>query len=83
MLPLTIKDLFKLKPGDKYVVYWAKDDKADDVRLNYETLEVETNVGGCIMSRSYAWYIKQAIDKNSNQINTARGTAYFYRSTNE
>jgi len=79
--PLPVGELFKLKPGDRFVAYWAKDDDPRDIRINYETLTVEANDGKTITDNGgFDWYTDEIVDPNGNQLNTSRGYAYFYRS---
>jgi hypothetical protein len=78
-VPLTVDELFALEPGDTFRVYWAKDDDPNDVRLNYETLEISDMDEETIWaSDDYIWSRKDFVG-SSNCLNTSRGYAYFYR----
>lgn len=41
-MKLTIAELIKFKIGDRFVVYWAKNDNSSDVRIDYETQTVSS-----------------------------------------
>jgi len=77
--PLSAREFFKLKKGDQYRVYWAKDDNPSDVRLNYEVLTITRIDGDCIMSGGYAWYREEVIDFDSNELYSSRGVAKLYK----
>lgn len=80
MTRLSIRDLFAMKPGDKYRVYWAKDDDPQYVRLNYDTQTVLSNDGETLTDGDYDWYLSEAHDDlDNNVLDTSRGLAYFYR----
>ena len=78
---LPIRKLFNLKPGDKYVVYWAKDDNPRDVRLDHEvqTVEEVTETSVFPTDHGYIWDLGKAPDLDDNELDTGRGYAYFYR----
>lgn len=82
MKPLAARDLFNLKPGDKFIVYWAKDDDKSYVRLDYEVQEVAEITGDTlyVTDPDYEWGRSEIVDPNRNELDTGRGTAYFYTS---
>lgn len=77
---LSIKELFNLKPGEKFIVYWAKDDDPRDVRLNYKTQIITSNDKETITvdDLGYEWYKTECPDEEDNLLDTSRGYAYFY-----
>ena len=78
--PLPAKELFKLKPGDKFVVYWAKDDDSQYVRMNYKTQVVKTNDGKTLEAKGdWIWEKEDFPDLKENLCDTSRGYAYFYK----
>lgn len=80
--PLFIRRLFDLKPGDRYVVYWAKDDDHQDVRLDHVTQTVASNDSTTLQPTDdgYEWYLEECdrLDPEHNMLDTGRGYAYFY-----
>jgi hypothetical protein len=80
-VPLPIAELRKLRVGDKFVVYWAKDDDPERVRCNYETQTVAevTEDGIILTTNDYDWAPDGDTDLDGNVIDTSRGYAYFYR----
>jgi len=86
---LPISELFQLKPGEKFVVFWAKDDNMRDIRLKYETHSIESTFEGFegkdpgffSGDGHYAWYKHEWCeeDGSSNMLDTSRGYAYFFK----
>lgn len=80
--PLPSSEFFALKPGDRFVVFWAKDDSPSDVRLNYEE-QVVASVGsdGTIYptDAGYEWSLRERTSPRENVLNTSRGYAYLFR----
>lgn len=78
---LSISKLFRLLPGDKFIVYWAKDDDPQYVRLNYEVQIVAHNDGESLQTEDdYEWCRDECAGLNpeENILDTSRGHAYFY-----
>lgn len=84
-VPLKMRDFVQLKPGDRFVVYWAKDDNPAYVRLDYTVQEVGKNDGSCILTEhgEYDWDFSKVADLDDNMLDTSRGHAYFYESPEE
>lgn len=79
-VPLPAKDLFTLPRGAAFVVYWAKDDDPQDVRLNYKRQEIAKTDGDLILTRDhYEWYRSEIVDPERNELDTSRGIARFFR----
>lgn len=77
--PLPVKKLLALRPGDKFVVYWAKDDDPQYVRLNYKTQVVAKIIEGGIRTvDNYDWYHSEIVEPDSNELDTSRGIATFF-----
>lgn len=84
---LSARELFELNVGDRFIVYWAKDDRhRDDVRLDYETHTVEkkfsnSDEGFFSGEGGYAWYKSEWSDEDGaeNTLDTSRGYAYFFK----
>lgn len=86
--PLPAKDFFALKPGDKYVIYWAKDDDVRDLRLNFAVQTVDSIIGslndphGLTIfpdDEGYEWTSHEMIEPGDNTLDTSRGYAYLFR----
>jgi len=84
--PLPARDFFALKPGDKFVVYWAKDDDPANVRLNFEEQTVDAverdSTGGAIIfptDEGYEWSTDEMCSPGESCLDTSRGYAYLYR----
>jgi len=81
-MPLSV--FFALKPGDSYLVKWAKDDDAENgLRLDYERQTVAENrpEGIYPTDSSYEWTRDEAHHDpklEGNALDTGRGLAYFY-----
>lgn len=81
MKEMPVKELFKLKPGEKFRVTWAKDDDEENgSRLNYTLQTVKSNANGIILENSggYEWTKDEIISRDRNQLDTSRGIAYFF-----
>lgn len=80
---LPIKKLFELKPGEKFVVYWAKDDSDDDIRLDFAEQAVGSIDGETLRAEDagYEWSIGKQTDMEDNMIDTSRGYAYFFEAS--
>ena len=80
-VPLPVGELFKLKVGDKFVVYWAKDDDdAEYLRLDFETQTIAETDGTSIHTKDdYEWDRGEIIKDDENTLNTSRGYAFFFR----
>ncbi len=84
--PMTMDELFALKEGDKFVVWWAKDDNPDNVRFDFELRTVESckpsGKDNVIVtdSESDTWELDEvpAEDMEWNGYDTSRGYAYFF-----
>lgn len=81
---LNTKELALMPPGSKFIVYWAKDNDENDVRLNDKIQEVASNTrklsGNVIMTKDmYEWDTRKEVNPNDNRIDTDRGYAYFYK----
>jgi hypothetical protein len=81
--PLSMDAFFKLKVGDKVMVYYAKDGSPNDIRINHETLTVLSANAGDIVTGDFDWHRTQNTvkDPTSNVYHTGRGDAYFYEAT--
>lgn len=80
MKPLSCKELFTLGVGDRFIVYWAKDDNPEYVRLNYKTQTIASKEKGMIYTKDgYDWYESEVISMAGNELNTSRGIARFYK----
>jgi hypothetical protein len=86
-VPLPAKEFFTLKPGDKFVVYWAKDDDPERVRLDYETQTVDSverngkEVTIFPTDAGYEWSSSETCAAGENVLDTSRGYAYLYKHT--
>jgi hypothetical protein len=80
MKPLPARDLFNLKPGDTFVVYWAKDNDKSYVRLDHEVQEVAEIVGDTlyVTDPDYEWSRSEIVDPDRNELDIDRRIAYFY-----
>lgn len=81
-VPLSLAELVLLKPGDNFIVYWAKDDNDRDIRCNYEEQVVESvDPDNVLTTNGYRWYFHRDIvlTPEENMINGDRGTIYFYK----
>jgi hypothetical protein len=77
--PLMVSELFDLKVGDSFIVYYAKDNDFEFVRLDYERLKiVEKSEDKIYCEDGWEWRRSQIVD-NTNKLDTSRGFAYFYR----
>lgn len=79
--PLPAKELFQLKVGDKFVVFWAKDDDPQYTRLNYVTQTIVETDGNVIHvdDDGYEWSRDELVTDEENMLDTSRGYAYFYK----
>jgi len=76
---MTVDELFSLKPGDKFRVYWAKDDDPrNNLVFDYELFEVGQVTPSVIWSTcGEVW--ERARFVSGTAYNTSRGYAHFYR----
>jgi predicted nucleic-acid-binding Zn-ribbon protein len=81
-IPLPAKDLFKMKPGDRFRAYWCKDDNEENCRLNYTVMEVKSNKNGVILCKDewYSFYEDEIIAPEENILDLySRGYCYLYK----
>ena len=81
--PLPAGEFSTLKPGDQFIVYWAKDDNPEDVRLDDVTQTVVQNDGNEITTNDpgVSWDTGELITPEENCLDTSRGYAYLYKVT--
>jgi hypothetical protein len=81
LVEYPIRDMKNLQVGDKFVVYWAKDDDpVHSLRCDFETQAVHSIKDGVILTVcAYEWDLNDNFGEEHNAIDTSRGTAYFYK----
>lgn len=80
---LLCSDLVNMKIGREIVVFYAKDDNLENVRLNYEILKIkekkqEGSTTEIYCSKSWSFEIQKS-EYKGNSSETSRGTIYFYK----
>jgi len=78
--PMPIKDLKKLKVGDKYIVDWAKDDDfVNSYRCEFEEQTVKMINKDEVYYDGYSWYFNTADSMDGNSMDTGWGIARFVK----
>jgi hypothetical protein len=78
---MSMQDVFSLKPGEEFVVYWAKDDDPDYVRFDFERRKVVEPGPTLVDDQGDDWYDEPGSvpDRADNLYDTSRGYAYFFQ----
>ena len=81
-IPLSIKDLRKLKLGDMFRVFWAKDNDLKDIRWEFQLVRVaEITEDYIVDMNGDQWFLDKnaVVSEDVNYADTSRGDAYFYK----
>lgn len=80
--PMTGEEFKKLRPGDMFWVYWAKDHNPEDIRFNGPERVYEVYEEYSYVLTEYKcgpgdqWEFPE--DDDSNEADTSRGVAYYF-----
>ena len=78
---MSVRELFSLKPGDKFIADWHKDDNPKYHRFNMEEMIVASNDGNTLTTEDCVEFYTSEIIHNNwdiNELDLSRGSCFFY-----
>jgi len=79
---LPAHELFALPIGSQFIVRWAKDDNVENnFRLPFtrQVIKAIDDDGTIYTDDGYEWSKREVVKEGSNELDTGRGSAYFFR----
>jgi hypothetical protein len=82
LTPLPAHELFALPVGGQFIVRWAKDDNVENnFRLPFtrQVIKAIDDDGTIYTDDGYEWQKREIVQEGFNELDTGRGSAYFFR----